>query len=94
MASFAEEFDAAFLSLDEKVIRDLAAPLPVTVIAEMLGVPPEDRDRLKRWSDDLAAFVGQFDFPPEKLPRLVRSLVELTAYLRGAVKERRRRKLL
>jgi cytochrome P450 len=73
------------------VIRDLAAPLPVLVIAEMLGLPTEDRDRLKRWSDDLARFVGQFDFPQEQLPQLVRSLVELMEYLRGVVVQRRRR---
>jgi cytochrome P450 len=33
------------------VIRDLAYPLPVTVIAELLGVPAERREDFKRWSD-------------------------------------------
>lgn len=33
------------------VIRDLAYPLPVIVIAEMLGIPVEDRERFKYWSD-------------------------------------------
>jgi cytochrome P450 len=33
------------------VIRDLGIPLPVTVIAEMLGVPAEDQADFKRWSD-------------------------------------------
>src|SRR5262245_40847332 len=37
------------------VIRDLAYPLPVTVIAELLGIPTERRDDFKRWSDALVA---------------------------------------
>jgi pimeloyl-[acyl-carrier protein] synthase len=81
--------DAARGAGSMDVVRDLAAPLPVIVIAEMLGLPVEDRERLKRWSDDLAAFVGRFDYPAEKLPQLARSLLELTAYLRGAAAERR-----
>lgn len=36
------------------VIADFAYPLPVRVIAEMLGVPPEDRDRFKGWSRQIA----------------------------------------
>ena len=40
------------------VIADLAIPLPTMVIAELLGVPETDRDRLKAWSDDVAAFIG------------------------------------
>jgi len=40
------------------IIRDLAYPLPATVIAEMLGVPSEDRDQFRHWSDDFADFLG------------------------------------
>lgn len=32
-------------------VLDLAYPLPVIVIAEILGIPASDRDRFKRWSD-------------------------------------------
>src|ERR1700761_5102304 len=34
-------------------VRDIAAPLPMAVIADMLGVLPEDRGMLLKWSDDL-----------------------------------------
>jgi cytochrome P450 family 142 subfamily A polypeptide 1 len=34
-------------------VRDLAAPLPMIVIGDMLGVAPEDRQTLLRWSDDM-----------------------------------------
>ena len=34
-------------------VRDIAAPLPMVMIGDMLGVPPEDRDDLLRWSDDM-----------------------------------------
>jgi cytochrome P450 family 142 subfamily A polypeptide 1 len=34
-------------------VRDIAAPLPMIVIGDMLGVEPEDRDQLLRWSEDM-----------------------------------------
>ena len=39
-------------------IRDFAYPLPAIVIARMLGVPPEARHQLIRWSKDLTAYSG------------------------------------
>jgi cytochrome P450 len=42
------------------VIDDLAYPLPVIVIAEMLGIPPEEREQFKHWSDEL---VGETHTP-------------------------------
>jgi cytochrome P450 len=40
------------------IIDDLAYPLPVTVIAEILGVPVERSEQFKYWSDCIAAFIG------------------------------------
>ncbi|MCU0261867.1 MAG: cytochrome P450, partial [Ilumatobacteraceae bacterium] len=39
------------------VHRALAFPVPAIVIAELLGVPPDDRDEFKTWSSQLAAIV-------------------------------------
>ena len=39
------------------VIDDLAYPLPVMVICEMLGVGSEDQDKFRKWTGDLALFL-------------------------------------
>jgi cytochrome P450 len=50
---------AAPLAGQERVnfLADFAFPLPVIVIAEYLGLPPESRDEVKAWSDDLGAVI-------------------------------------
>ncbi len=74
------------------VIKDLAYPLPVIVIAEMLGIPAADRDRLKQWSDDispvLSGDVGGLS--EETLLRVVAARKELGEYFRTIVGQRRR----
>ncbi len=53
-----DELLEQFASIDEPdLVRDFAFPLPAIVIAELLGVPAEDRDEFKHWSDQLAAIV-------------------------------------
>ena len=39
-------------------VRDLAAPLPMAVIGDMLGVRPDQREMFLKWSDDLVAFLS------------------------------------
>jgi hypothetical protein len=68
------------------VIADLAEPLPAIVTAEMLGVPVEDRDRLKSWSEDFAEMLGNFQHNPEGAPRMLRTVHEMTSYFRDAVR--------
>lgn len=70
------------------VIKDLAFPLPARVIADMLGIPEGDRSQFKRWSDDLADFLGN---PPTltQCQHLLHSLQDFTAYFRGIVAEHR-----
>lgn len=72
------------------VIRDLAYPLPTAIIAEMLGVPVEDRDRFKKWSDDFAVFLGTFQPDEHQMTQALRSVREISEYFRGTVAELRR----
>ena len=70
------------------VIAEIAYPLPVIIIAEMLGIPPEDRDQFKRWSDDLASTVGMASVEEQLRARAARQA--LRTYLEPIIAERRR----
>ena len=69
-------------------MRDLAAPLPMIVIGDMLGVAPEDRDDLLRWSDDMVSAQGG-NVTDEQLMSAATAFTEYQEYA-GAVIERRR----
>ncbi|GGZ12091.1 cytochrome P450 [Streptomyces nitrosporeus] len=70
------------------LLTEVAEPLPVAVIAEMLGVPESDRPLLRPWS---AAICGMFELnPPEETARAaVRASAEFSAYLRELIGVRR-----
>src|SRR5437868_6380575 len=71
-------------SLD--LIESVAYPLPVTVIAQLLGVPSEDHERLKQWSDEVSLFLSGdvAALSPEMLARIVQARRDLADYL-GAI---------
>jgi cytochrome P450 len=71
------------------VIGDLAEPLPAIVTAEMLGVPVEDREQLKSWSADFAEMLGNFQHNPERAPRMLRTVHDMTAYFHDAIRQQR-----
>jgi len=69
-------------ALDDEadLVAELAYPLPAIVIAEMLGVPAEDRDRFKSWSRDVAALVFGAVDDPDRYARAQAGMGELIAY--------------
>jgi len=86
-----QALDRALASGHMDLIADLAFPLPATVISEMLGIPSEDRDRFKKWSDDTTAVVGNIasNLSPDVLRRSITAMQELRDYFEGIIKERR-----
>lgn len=73
-------------------MTEFANPLPVRVIAEMLGIPVEDQKDFQIWSDDLADFFGNAAASVETARRAQNSLVSLTEYFRALLPERRANK--
>jgi cytochrome P450 len=72
------------------VIADFANPLPAIVTAELMGLPSSDHEQLKSWSADFAEMLGNFQHNPDRVGRVVRSVGEMTAYLRSAMREQAR----
>ena len=70
------------------LLRDLAEPLPVTVIAELLGVPAEQRQQLRPWS---AAIVKMYelDTSDEQVQAAEQAVTDFSALLRTLAHERR-----
>jgi cytochrome P450 len=83
-----EQLDRAQAAGRMELIGDLAYPLPVIVIAEMLGIPTEDRDRFKHWSDEAIRTVGMST--DEDARRSMKAQRELKAYLEPILAQRRR----
>jgi cytochrome P450 len=67
-------------------IHDFAFPLPATVIMEMLGLPPDDRDQLKHWSDDFLIFFGTHprNISLAQYRQALETTRAMSAYLRAA----------
>jgi cytochrome P450 len=74
------------------LVQALTYPLPVTMIAEMIGVPTEDRARFKAWSDEAVAslglaFLGGFD--EARMQRQRQLLGEMRDYLVPLAEQRK-----
>jgi cytochrome P450 len=84
--------DHALGKTEMEFMTEFANPLPVRVIAEMLGIPSEDQRDFQIWSDDLADFFGNSTATVEDARRAQTSLINLTEYFRALLPERRENK--
>jgi cytochrome P450 len=77
--------DAADPGAEIDFVAELAAPFPLTVIAELLGIDEGDREDFRRWSD---AAIESPDLPPEET---MASLGELSGFIVEHIRTKRAR---
>lgn len=82
--------DRAADSDDMDVLFDLAQPLPLSVIRLVLGIPAEAQPQLKRWSEEISRFFGNFFHTHQQLAKVQQSVLEFAQYLTGLIEEKRR----
>jgi cytochrome P450 len=71
-------------------IRDFATPFPIMIIAAMIGIPDEDLDQIKRWSDAGADFLGKATDTLEIFYMMAATAIEFNEYLRPYLEARRK----
>lgn len=84
-----ELLDQALAKDEIDFVRDFAIPFPVTVIAEMLGVPEEERDQFKYWSDVIVEASEHLLTGKAEDPRHVAAYREMKDYFEQRTRERR-----
>jgi cytochrome P450 family 142 subfamily A polypeptide 1 len=73
-------------------VSEIAAPLPMIMIGDLLGVEPEDRDKLLRWSDELLGGGAARELPPsERRNHAAKVALEYIAYAQAVIADRRKR---
>ncbi len=71
------------------LLADYAEPLPVAVIAELLGVPAPDRHLLRPWSAQIVKLY-ELGYTDQEARQANQAVVDFSNYIRGLVAERRR----
>ncbi len=67
------------------LMSDFAGPLPAIVSAEMLGLPTQDHEQLKEWSQTFAQILGNFQNNPDGIDEVLNATSDMTEYLQRAL---------
>jgi cytochrome P450 len=89
-AAVDELIDEAISKGSMDVANDLASPLPIRVIAQILGVPKSDHHFFRTWADDVLAFQGVNKPSEDDLARADRAIRHVRPYVREMMEDRRR----
>jgi cytochrome P450 len=82
--------DAARTGEPFEVVGGLAYPLPLSVIADLFGIPEEDRDVMRRYADAQVVLTAENPMDEEFIRTRERAMGELLDYLRELSRRRRR----
>jgi cytochrome P450 len=83
--------DAVEATRHMDLVADLAYPLPIIVVSEVLGVPTSDRHQILKWDADMLGLQATGGAQTENARRAARSIVEIEEYFRQIVWQRRDR---
>ena len=84
-----EQLDKVQKKGEFDLIADLAYPLPSTIIFELLGIPLDLREQVKKSSETITAFVSLVRPEPGQVQQMVASLQDVATALRPIIAERR-----
>jgi cytochrome P450 family 142 subfamily A polypeptide 1 len=84
----ADVIDAVAKEGECDFVDDLAVPMPLLLIAEMIGIRSEDRERFHQWSDAMIAGDGNLD-NPEIVQKAGAAYVEYLTYVSEIIEDRR-----
>ena len=72
-----------------ELVKQFGVLLPLTIIAECLGVGDDDLPKFKHWSDDFVAAIGNHNMDQAQLKSLLLSQNDFFVYFQGKIDERR-----
>ena len=85
-----ELFDEIEPETEVDFVNTIAAPLPMIMIAQMLGVPKADRERFRVWSDSFIELMDEGEHASPELMNRVGLVEEFREYFRDATHRARR----
>ena len=72
------------------LITDFAYPLPATVIAELLGVPSEDRDTFRQWTDNIVSLEITSDSDIDSIRKANKTVTDMDIYFNKLIEKKKK----